>query len=363
VTTVHQLSRAEARRIAVRAQLLDATRPTDLVEVVRHLGVVQHDQTSAVAPSADVVLWSRLGSTYSPRHLQDALDDRRLVELRGFIRPADDLALFRAHMREWPGTGELRNYQRANAAWVNANDACRKDIIRRLRQSGPMTSRELPDTCATPWASSGWNNNRNVVMMLGFMEVRGEVVTVGREGRDRLWDLAERVYPDTTTVPSGQAVRVRNERRLRALGVARSRGAECPVEPNDVGDAGEPAVIDGVPGEWRVDPEQLGRPFKGRAALLSPLDRLVFDRQRMADLFEFDYALEMYKPAEQRKWGYWALPVLYGDQLVGKVDATANKKTRALRVDAVHEDVRFTTAMAAAVDAEIADLATWLQRG
>jgi uncharacterized protein len=126
---------------------------------------------------------------------------------------------------------------------------------------------------------------------------------------------------------------------------------------------GEPAVIDGVPGEWRVDPEQIGRPFEGRAALLSPLDRLVFDRQRMADLFEFDYALEMYKPAEQRKWGYWALPVLYGDQLVGKVDATANKKTRALRVDAVHEDVRFTKAMAAAVDAEIADLATWLRRG
>jgi uncharacterized protein len=341
VTTVHQLSRAEARRIAVRAQLLDATRPTDLVEVVRHLGVVQHDQTATVAPSADVVLWSRLGSTYSPQHLQGALDDRRLVELRGFIRPADDLALFRAHMREWPGTGELRNYQRANAAWVAANDACRKDIIRRLRQSGPMTSRELPDTCTTPWASSGWNNNRNVVMMLGFMEVRGEVVTVGREGRDRLWDLAERVYPDTTAVPSDEALRVRNERRLRALGIARSRGAECPVEPNDVGDG----------------------PCEGRAALLSPLDRLVFDRQRMADLFEFDYALEMYKPAEQRKWGYWALPVLYGDQLVGKVDATANKKTRALRVDAVHEDVRFTKAMAAAVDAEIADLATWLQRG
>jgi len=361
VTTVHRLSRAEARRIAVRAQLLDASRPTDPVEVIRHLGAVQHDQTSAVAPSADVVLWSRIGVGYRPAQLQDALDDRRVVELRGYLRVADDLALFRAEMREWPGTGELRNYQKANAAWVSANDACRKDILRRLRQSGPLTSRELPDTCVQPWASSGWNNNRNVVMMLGFMEQRGEVVTTGREGRDRLWDLAERVFPDTTSVPSDQAVRLRDERRLRALGIARARGAECPIEPNDVGDAGEPAVVEGVAGEWRVDPEQLDRPFEGRAALLSPLDRLVYDRQRMTELFEFDYALEMYKPAEQRKWGYWALPVLYGDRLVGKVDATTNKKTRALRVDAVHEDVRFTKVMAAAVDAEIADLQAWLQ--
>ena len=362
MTTVHRLSRAEARRIAVRAQLLDASRLTDVVEVIRHLGVVQHDQTAAVAPSADVVLWSRIGAAYRPQQLQDALDERRVVELRGYLRVADDLALFRAEMREWPGKGELRNYQRVNAAWVSANDACRKDIIRRLRQSGPLTSRELPDSCVKPWASSGWNNNRNVVMMLGFMEQRGEVVTTGREGRDRLWDLAERVFPDTTSVPSAQAVRRRDERRLRALGIARARGTECPIEPNDVGDAGEPAVVEGVAGEWRVDPEQLGRSFDGRAALLSPLDRLVYDRQRMVDLFEFDYALEMYKPAEQRKWGYWALPVLYGDRLVGKVDATTNKKTRALRVDAVHEDVRFTKAMAAAVDAEIADLEAWLLR-
>jgi uncharacterized protein YcaQ len=214
-----------------------------------------------------------------------------------------------------------------------------------------------------PWASSGWNNNRNVVMMLGFMEVRGEVAAAGREGRDRLWDLAERVYPDTPVVPVDEARRARDERRLRALGIARSKTTDAMIEPNDVRQAGEPAVIDGVPGEWRVDPEQLGRPFDGRAALLSPLDRLVYDRARMVELFEFDYALEMYKPVDQRKWGYWALPILYGDRLVGKLDATWDRKRRELRVDALHEDVRFTKAMAAAVDAEIADLDTWLQAG
>ena len=99
------------------------------------------------------------------------------------------------------------------------------------------------------------------------------------------------------------------------------------AEPNDVGTVGEVAVVEGLRGQWRVDPAQLdrlGQPFRGRTALLSPLDRLVFDRKRMTELFEFDYQLEMYKPVAKRRWGYWALPILHGDRLVGKVDATAD---------------------------------------
>ena len=154
---------------------------------------------------------------------------------------------------------------------------------------------------------------------------------------------------------------LRNERRLRSLGIARAKRLECPVEPMDVEQVGEPAVIDGVKGSWRVDPAQLERTFRGRAALLSPLDRLVFDRKRMAELFEFDYQLEMYKPAAKRRWGYFALPILYGDRLVGKVDATADRKLGVLRVDAIHRDVAFGKAMAAAVDREIDELANWLE--
>jgi len=124
---------------------------------------------------------------------------------------------------------------------------------------------------------------------------------------------------------------------------------------------GEPAVVEGVRGEWRVDPEQLGRPFRGRAALLSPLDRLVYERKRMTEIFEFDYQLEMYKPVAKRRWGYWAMPILYGDRLVGKLDASADRKAGVLRVAAVHEDVAFTQAMTTAVHREIADLASWLE--
>ena len=116
--TIHRLSRRDARRIAVRAQLLDEPRPTDVVDVMRRLTVVQLDWTAAVAPSADLVLVSRLGSTYASAELRRALDDHSLVDLRGMLRPSEDIALYRADMADWPGTGELRNYKKVQRDWV-----------------------------------------------------------------------------------------------------------------------------------------------------------------------------------------------------------------------------------------------------
>jgi uncharacterized protein YcaQ len=360
VPPVHELSRRDARRIAVRAQLLTATRPTDLLEVVRHLGMLQADPTAAVAPSAELVAWSRLGSAYSLGGLETAATVGSLVELRGMLRPAEDLALFRAEMAAWPGPGKLRDWQEAQRDWVIANDGCRREILEKLYDAGPLPASELPDTTAIPWQSSGWNNDRNLRMLLELMVKRGEVAAAGREGRVRLWDLAERVYPDDPVVPLDEALRIRDARRLRGLGIARARAAEAPGEPQHVGETGAAAVVDGVRGRWRVDPAYLDQPFRGRAALLSPIDRLVFDRKRMAELFEFDYQLEMYKPAAQRRWGYWALPILYADRLVGKLDATADREAGLLRVDAVHEDGEWSAAQRTAVDREIRDLARFL---
>ncbi|MDQ3484881.1 MAG: winged helix DNA-binding domain-containing protein [Actinomycetota bacterium] len=358
--TVHELSRREARRIAVRAQLLTKERPTDVVETVRQLSLLQIEPTNAIAPSAELVLWSRLGSAFSAQALWDALDEQRLIELHQSLRVPEDIALFRAEMAEWPGSGDLREWQEELRDWVRANNDCRRDILERLRADGPLPSSELPDTCVVPWASSGWNNNRNVRMMLDKLVQRGEVAAAGGTGRERLWDLASRIYPDDPVPALEKAHGLLDERRLSALGIARAKGTKLPFEPIDVGEAGEPAVVEGVRGEWRVDPAQLGQPFSGRAALLSPFDRLLADRKRMDEIFEFDYILEMYKPAAQRRWGYYALPILYGDRLVGKLDARANHPDGVLRVNAVHQDIPFGKAMAAAVDREIRDLARWL---
>jgi uncharacterized protein len=359
---MRQLSRTDARRLAVRAQMLEADRPTELHDLVRGLTLLQIDPTNAVAPSADLVAWSRIGSSYARAELVAALRDRTLLELRGMIRPPEDLALYRAEMAEWPGRGELKDWQAAQREWVTANDACRRDILARLTAEGPLPSRELPDTCAVPWRSSGWTNDRNVTQLLELMVRRGEVAIAGRRGRDRLWDLATRVYPEVPEPPSTpEALARRDERRLQSLGIARAGGTGHPVEPPDGGEAGEPAVVEGVRGTWLIDPTLLDQPFTGRPALLSPLDRLVFDRKRMTELFAFDYQLEMYKPAAQRRWGYYALPILYGDRLVGKLDAKADRKAGVLRVNAIHEDVPFTKAMTEAVHDEIEDLAHWLE--
>jgi len=357
---VHELSRVEARGLAVRAQLLDSSRPSDLLDVVRHLTLLQSDSNAAIAPSADLVAWSRLGSAFSPAELSDAIEGCTLIELHGMIRPCEDVALYRADMAEWQGFDEVPDWRRSTVRWVQANDGFRRDILEMLRCDGPLTSRDLPDSAAVPWRSSGWNNNRNVPMMLECMVLRGEVSTAGRRGRDRLWDLATRVYPDDPVIPAGEALRLRNERRLRALGIARARGPECPVEPNDVGEVGEPAVVEGVKGAWRVDPSLLDQPFRGRAALLSPLDRLVYDRKRAMEIFDFTYQVEMFKPAAKRRWGYFALPILYGDRLVGKLDASTDRPAGVLRVNAIHQDVPFTKTMSSAVHCEIKDLAKWL---
>lgn len=355
---MHTLDRREARRIAVRAQLLDAPRPTDLLAVIDRLTLLQIDPTAAVAPNADLVAWSRLGSSYEPARLQQALEtDRALFELDAMIRPMADLPLYLAEMEGWPRYEHQRE-------WLQANDGFRRDVLARLRDAGPLLSRDIPDTSTVPWPSSGWTNNRNVTQLLEFLTMRGEVAIAGRRGRQRVWDLAERVYPSAAkALPLDEARRIRDERRLRALGIVRENAAPTAAEPGAVGQAGEPATVEGVRGRWRVDPAALEQPFTGRTALLSPFDRLIHDRVRLADLFEFEYILEMYKPKAQRRWGYFALPVLHHDRLVGKVDGIADRKAGVFRVDAVHEDVPFTKAMTKGVHDELRDLAAWLGLG
>ena len=354
---VRQLTVTEARRIAVRAQLLDADRPGDLLSMLERLTMVQLDPTAAVAPSADLVAWTRLGRAYDPIQLQQGLErDRTLFEHRGqpnvtepvivMVRPMADLGLHLADMLEW-SAGWKRQRE-----WLEANDGFRRRVLDLLSSSGPLASRDIPDSAEVPWESTGWTHDRNVTQMLEFLASRGEVAVAGRRGRQRVWDVASRVYPPgVPVIEAAEARRIRDERWLRSLGVAR---------PQAVGDAGIPVEIEGTPGLWRVDPEATAGGFEGRTALLSPFDRLVHDRVRALELFGFEYTLEMYKPKPKRRWGYFALPVLHHDQLVGKVDVTADRKTSRLDVHAIHRDIPFTRVITAAVKAELQALATWL---
>src|SRR4051812_828945 len=173
---VHHLRKDEARRIAIHAQLLDQPRPTDLVDVVDRLTVLQIDPTAAIAPSADLVLWSRLWSTYNPADLTKAIEiDRSLVETVAYIRAPRDLPAVIAEVRE----AEMHP---TIAAWFEKNESFRCDIIDLLEKKGPLLSRDIPDTSVEPWPSSGWTNNRNVTKMLEILALRGYVAISAREG-------------------------------------------------------------------------------------------------------------------------------------------------------------------------------------
>ncbi|TQL70020.1 hypothetical protein FB381_3944 [Nocardioides albertanoniae] len=352
------LTREQARRIAVRAQLLDAHRPSSLVQTVDQLTLLQIDPTKAIAPSADLVAWSRLGDAYDHSDLTFALEqERSLVEFSSFVFPMDEIetVLALAPGRIHPTAVE----------WVGANAKFRRRILDRLRADGALVAGEIEDTSEVPWASSGWTNDKSVLRMLELLNRMGDVAVAGRRGKLRTWDLAERVYPADLQLPSvADAADVEIGRRLASLGIARpGRKDSTGGEVVGAGDTGVACTVTGVDGEWRVDPEALAAledGFAPRAALLSPFDRLVYDRDRALDLFGFEYVLEMYKPAAKRRWGYFALPILHGDRLVGKLDAKADHKKGVLNVFAVHEDVAWTAETGDAVEAEIEALAAWL---
>jgi uncharacterized protein YcaQ len=325
LTAVHAVSPEEARRIAVRAQLLDGS-ATSVLETVRRLGRLQIDPISTVAPPQYLVLWSRLGP-YETAELDRLLwEERRLVEWGAFVWPIEDLPLIRARMRRRRGK---YTWERRGTEFLKANARFKRYVLRELELNGPMLSRELQDHSKEEREDHRWYGSRNVGIMLEILHGRGVVAIVGRRGGQRLWDLAERWYPEAETVPLREADRLLAEKRFRALGVRLT------------------------PKGWEAHPEAEDGDVPDRATLLSPFDRLVHDRDRAEALFDFRYRLEMYVPKAKREFGYYVLPLLVGDQLVGRAEPRFDRKTRTLELLGAWGDT-------SRLDEALASLATWL---
>ena len=352
----HKLTLDQGRRIAVGAQLLDANRPGDVVGVAEQLGAIKIDPTATIAPAENTILWSRIGATYEPSQLTKAVEqDHLLFEFDGAFRPISLLPLMLPAMRRWPQRPKTRE-------WLEANDRFRTDVLARLRADGPLLASDIPDTAQVTRPPDGWYGSNQVVHMLDFLQRQGEVAVVRREGRNRVWDLAERVYP--TGMPQyelEEAESLLGDRRLQAAGIAKQKSPWTPV-----GEAGEPAVIEGSTRKYRVDPQALAaleQDDGGRVAFLNPYDPMLFDRPRLQELFEFEYVLEQFKPKPQRKYGFFAHPILMGDRFVGMLDAEVDREAEMLVVNAVHEFLPFDPEEDEMVRAEIDALAEWLGVG
>jgi uncharacterized protein YcaQ len=295
---------AAARRIAVHAQLLDGT-ATDVLSTVRHLGFLQLDPISTVAPPQHLVLWSRLGDRYDPAELDRLLwETRQLVEWDAFLYPIEDMPILKARMRRREGPWERRL-----DAFLKENAAYRRYVLRELEQRGPLLSREIEDHAPTKREAHRWWGARKMGLMLGVLNARGQVAVVGRRGKQRVWDLAERWYPETETIPWAEAERLREEKRFRSQGVRLEKG------------------------KWIAHPDVDDSPVSAaRTTFLSPFDRLVHDRARAHKLWDFFYRLEMYVPKAKREYGYYVLPILKGDRVVGRIEPLHDRKAGTLDV-------------------------------
>jgi uncharacterized protein YcaQ len=289
---------------AGHAQLLDGT-ATDVLSTVRHLGFLQLDPISTVAPPQHLVLWSRLGDRYDPAELDRLLwEERKLIEWDAFLYPAEDLPLLKARMRRTD-----RPYDRRLIDFLKENAAYRKYILRELEQRGPLLSREIEDHKPSGREAHRWWGARKMGLMLGVLNARGEVAVVGRRGKQRVWDLAERWYPESERLTWKQAAAIAEEKRFRSLGVRLERGRLF-AHP-DADDSPVPPA---------------------RTTFLSPFDRLVHDRDRAHKLWDFFYRLEMYVPKAKREYGYYVLPILKGDRVVGRIEPLHDRKAGTLKV-------------------------------
>ena len=298
----------EARRIAVRAQGLDGS-ANGVRETVRRLGFLQLDPISVVAPPQHLVLWSRLGH-YDTGELDRLLwEEKKLFEWAAFIRPIEDYPLTRARMLR-PRGAQL--YEQRQLEFLKTNARFKRFVLKELERNGPLLSREIEADLMVSRDPHEWWGSRKVALMLMILEAHGHVAIVGRRGKQRLWDLAERWFPEVETIPWPEAQRLLEEKRRRSLGVRL------------------------VNGKWEADAAVDEGRVPMRTTFLSPFDRLIHDRDRAHALFGFFYRLEMYVPKAKREYGYYVLPILRGDKLIGRIDPVFDRRSRVLRVNSVH---------------------------
>ena len=299
---------AQARRIAVRSQLLDGS-ADGVLATVRRLGFLQIDPISTVAPPQRLVLWSRLGPHDSAELDRLLWEERKLFEWGAFIWPIEDFPLIRARMRRRRGKYK---YEQQGTEFLRTNARFKRHLLRELEERGPLLSREIEADLMVSKDPHDWWGSRKVGLMLELLEGRGVVAIVGRRGKQRVWDLAERWYPEAESVPWPEARELLAEKRFRSLGVRFEQG------------------------EWQAHPDAEDGPVPRRVTFLSPFDRLIHDRDRAEALWDFHYRLEMYVPKAKREYGYYVLPILRGDRLIGRIDPVLDRKTGALKVNSVH---------------------------
>jgi uncharacterized protein YcaQ len=364
------ISRTLARRMAIVAQGLAGSRPRadteGIMDVIGRLGCLQLDPITIVARSHLLVLWSRLGS-YDQGLLDRLLwQERRLFEYwahAASIVLTQDYPIHQMRMRSY-GKGS-DSWSQQVSAWMQQNETLRISILSALQQRGPLRSRDFEDPVQVAWRSSGWTDGRTVGRMLDFLWAQGHILVAKRVGTQKWWDLAERCLPSALIslepLAEDEVVCAAAQKALRALGVATAREVtEHFTRHRYPGLAEVLTHLETTERILRVRVQEQGKDLAGtwfvhaewlpvlerleqqtwepRTTLLSPFDNLICDRKRTARLFDFIYQSEIYTPKDKRRFGYYVMPILSGDQLIGRIDPTFDLARKQLTINAVHAE-------------------------
>lgn len=364
-----EISVTSARRMAISRQQLALPRVTatreGLLQVLQTLRCLQLDPISTVTRSHLLVLWSRLGS-YDPALLEQLLwEERSLFEYWAHcasIVLSEDFPIHQARMRRKQEASSA--YEREIEVWLSENRAVYDQVLERLGREGPLPSSVFEDKTQVDWASSGWTSGRNIPRLLDLLWERGIVTVAGRRGQQRLWALSQDRFPEwqqQLPLSDHEVVRQAAQYSLRALGVGslqqinnhfirryypnlkkvlaelQAEGVILPVRV-----AGQAKSMQQ---HWYIHRDDLALldqieagNWQGRTTLLSPFDNLICDRDRTEQLFDFFFRIEIYVPQPKRQYGYYVLPILHHDRLIGRLDAAMDRKNQQFQIKAIYAE-------------------------
>jgi uncharacterized protein len=389
MTALRTITPQTARRLAIAAQHLNGFTPqAAMLDMIRHMGCLQLDPTNVVARNHLLVLWSRLG-TYDVAAFERLLwQERHLFEYWAHAASIVLTENYPIHAHLMRHTSEGGKWYERMAAWVQQHDALRLHVIDTLRERGACEANVFYNHEQVSRTPSRWSSGRNVNYMLDYMWTMGEILVSARKNAaTRVWDLAERVLPsgtDRTVLTHDEVTHRAAQVSLRALGVGTAKHirkhftrnhypnfpavfkrlvAEQQVIPLQVADG---AAVWKDP--WYIHPSDL--PLLARleadewddshTTLLSPFDNLICDRERTELLFGFFFRLEIYVPKDKRQYGYFTMPILHGDGLIGRVSPILDRKTATLNITHAHAEADAPAAAAPSVQGALERLATWL---
>jgi uncharacterized protein YcaQ len=341
----------------------------DVLRCIRSMNVLQIDTINIVARSPYLVLWSRLGS-YSTTWLDELLAEGRIFEYwahAACFLPIEDYPLYRRQMLHLEAAGSGRSALR-----LAADPVAHLELVEHVREHGPVRASDFEHESGR--SGTGWWDWKPDKLRLETLFTAGEIMVLRRENFHRIYDVRERVLPramhDDHSVPDRDVVaRQWTLAAVRALGITPARwigdyfrhaGRVARPHPEQLVETGQllrvavdewswPAYVH--PDHWQLlRAAQHNQLEASHCTLLSPFDPLIWDRDRALAMFNFDYRIECYTPEAKRKYGYFSLPILVRDQIVGRLDAKAHRADGVFEIRSLHLEAGIDASAALAED-------------